>query len=57
MKSITVAVSVSNNGDNLFWIDKNSGDIVLVNSLDFEKSRSYLITYFAEDDGKLRVRI
>lgn len=57
MKSITVAVSVSNNGDNLFWIDKNTGDIVLVNSLDFEKSRSYLITYFAEDDGKLRVRI
>lgn len=48
--------SVSNDGNTKFWIDKFSGDIVLINPLDFESFQNYIVTYVAADHGNLKVK-
>ncbi|XP_062587666.1 protocadherin Fat 4-like [Saccostrea cucullata] len=45
---------VNNNGGDLFWIDSNNGNIVLVRNLDFENEQRYIINYVVEDDGNRR---
>lgn len=48
---------MSNDGNTKFWIDEFSGDIVLINPLDFESFQNYIVTYVAADHGNLKVNI
>lgn len=48
--------SVTNDGNAKFWIDKFTGDIVLVNPLDFESVQNYIVTYVATDHGNFKVK-
>lgn len=52
----TFLFSVSNDGITKFWIDEFSGDIVLINPLDFESFQNYIVTYVAADHGNLKVK-
>lgn len=47
---------MSNDGNTKFWIDEFSGDIVLINPLDFESFQNYIVTYVAADHGNLKVK-
>lgn len=47
---------MSNDGTTKFWIDEFSGDIVLINPLDFESFQNYIVTYVAADHGNLKVK-
>lgn len=56
MSKILFFFSVSNDGNTKFWIDEFSGDIVLINPLDFESFQNYIVTYVAADHGNLKVK-
>lgn len=47
---------MSNDGTTKFWIDEFSGDIVLINPLDFESFQNYIVTYVVTDHGNLKVK-
>lgn len=56
MSKILFFFSVSNDGNTKFWIDEFSGEIVLINPLNFESFQNYIVTYVAADHGNLKVK-